>query len=464
LSPTAGLDQKEVKRAYKRLALQYHPDVAQETDKKLASERFAKINWAYRVLTGKETDKKATTSTSSQRTSSSTQSSTWEPPHRRGTSSAYSSSSKSATGSTTGRSSSDGRYSYDNYIKNYSSDNNDYDTGGDSLGAIFSDLFKGAALGGGGVFKDFVEFLENTVDGYSSESSSSSSDDIRNILQYGSLEQVGEEMDDTDLVVQQLTVKLKSIKDELIDAQADYNQATRYSEKLRLEERLSDLKARQGVAENYIKQARQRLLKFQVRYKELLMQSGGRGSSYGRSNDSSYTSRSDDPYRSSSSSSSSSSSRQQSTYSSGSGSSGSSGSGSSGSTYSSSSGSSRSKSDDKEDAWKSDSFGSFGRGRGSGRRGRTTESDTSDRYAGSSSRGSSDSYSTSGSSNSRPNGGSSYDDYRSSSSSSSRPGSYNDVDYARQPSWAQQMEDQKRLRELKVDEEFDKLKRDLGLK
>src|SRR6056300_843491 len=48
----ATTDQKIIKRAYKRMALKYHPDVvstpqSSPEEKKRASDRFAKINWAY---------------------------------------------------------------------------------------------------------------------------------------------------------------------------------------------------------------------------------------------------------------------------------------------------------------------------------------------------------------------------------------------------------------------------------
>jgi hypothetical protein len=46
VSPTAGLD--ELKKAYRKLAMQYHPD--KQPDAELAYERFRKIREAYEVL------------------------------------------------------------------------------------------------------------------------------------------------------------------------------------------------------------------------------------------------------------------------------------------------------------------------------------------------------------------------------------------------------------------------------
>lgn len=51
ISPTAS--DEEIKKAYRELALNYHPDNAEQTTlgiKKLAEERFKEINWAYDFL------------------------------------------------------------------------------------------------------------------------------------------------------------------------------------------------------------------------------------------------------------------------------------------------------------------------------------------------------------------------------------------------------------------------------
>ena len=51
---TAGAD--EIKKAFRKLARQYHPDVAK--DKKVAEEKFKEINEAYEVLGNPENRKK----------------------------------------------------------------------------------------------------------------------------------------------------------------------------------------------------------------------------------------------------------------------------------------------------------------------------------------------------------------------------------------------------------------------
>ena len=45
--------EKEIKRAFRKLALKYHPDKNQEKDKAAAEEKFKDIAEAYEVLSGK---------------------------------------------------------------------------------------------------------------------------------------------------------------------------------------------------------------------------------------------------------------------------------------------------------------------------------------------------------------------------------------------------------------------------
>ncbi|MBP8960648.1 DnaJ domain-containing protein [Patescibacteria group bacterium] len=50
LGLSKGASQDEIKRAYKKLAKEYHPDVVAEADKATAEKRFKEINEAYQVL------------------------------------------------------------------------------------------------------------------------------------------------------------------------------------------------------------------------------------------------------------------------------------------------------------------------------------------------------------------------------------------------------------------------------
>ena len=41
---------KEIKGAYRRLSLKYHPDKCSETNQKKCEEMFKKISWAYDII------------------------------------------------------------------------------------------------------------------------------------------------------------------------------------------------------------------------------------------------------------------------------------------------------------------------------------------------------------------------------------------------------------------------------
>lgn len=434
LSPTA--DKKVIKRAYKRLALKYHPDMVTNQsstaeEKKKAGDNFSKINWAYQQLNGKGSSSTSSASASSASTASSMG---YQPPHRRTTR-------NPSTSSTDWR----------DYIPNYE-DDEEYDTGGDSFGQIFSDFVVGVASGssgGGGVFRDFVEFLESSVDGYSS----SSDDDIelRDLLRTGTVEDVGNEMDDTELIVQQLLTKADKIRDELFDLQADRKMCTRYVEKMDLDERIAELEARGKIVTGYVKQARTRLESLQMRYKELIVggESDRQTTTRRTSTDNNYD---EDNYNRSSSYSSS--------YS---------------SSSSASSGSSTSSPSSGEDSWKYEGFGSSRRRGSSSRRRRS-------RPASAQPSSNSDSSEGRGSNVSPPPG---YEDRkntrtrtttttRTSSYSSRSPPGYEERKKSRtknsssepphrRTSSSSTFNDKRRLQEIKVDEEFEKLKRDLGL-
>jgi DnaJ domain len=485
---------KEVKRAYRKLALQYHPDVAttkdsSDAEKKAASEAFAKINWAYDTIKNKKAWNSGSPSSAASGGGGGS-SSAWEPPHRR----------KGYSRATSGnRATSDGYAANDwrSYMPNFGRDGDDddgaYDTNGDSFQKILSDLFAGAAVagmsgaagGGRGILNDFVEFLEQTVDGYGGSAASDDAE-LRVLLQTAGLDEMGAEMEETELVVQQLSHKIGSIDDEVRQVQVQAANAGRYMDKIELQERADELVARKAVAEGYLKRARKRLVAIQTRYKELIMTGGARRGDK-RGGDGGGTSRStwDDikGEASSSSAAASPSSRAASPSPSSSSSTRSNeapgGAGPSSTTSSSSSSFSTSASQGSDESWRTEGFGSFGRGRGSSRRSRSRPSATD----------TATSPSSSSSSDSRDA------PYRStvsepprreySSSTSSQPQERSapptrqqqqqnpatDDPYVpphrrkqqQQTAFSQQQENEKRLREIKVDEEFEKLKKDLGL-
>ena len=440
LNPTA--DKREIKRAYKRMALKYHPDVVCNSEstpeqRRAANDVFAKINWAYEQLNGKNG---ASSQTSASSSSTSRTKSGYTPPHRRTSSTSYS----------TNTASTDWR----DYIPNYK-DDEQYDDGGDSFGAILSDLLSGVAAGAagsGGIFRDFVEFLEDNVDGYTSNQDD---DDLYTLLRTGTTKEVGMEMDDTELVVQQLESKKKNVADELLMKTADLKFASKFSEKVELQERIAELQARKKVVEGYLKRARKRLLQLQSRYKELIV--AGDTGSYGRSSSSteSWGGSSSSSSRSSSYSSASSFSTDRRTA-------------SSNSTRPSSS---TSGSSNKEYEWKTQGFGSSGRrGRGSSRRGQNRPVATVEEPR--SNRSKEDSFAYDRLDNraaSSPRQDSSFDETgpprpettTRQSTENWKPPVPPHRRTASEPTQSQK--DKKRLRELQVDDEFEKLKKDLGL-
>jgi len=441
LNPTA--DKKEIKRAYKRMALKSHPDVVCNSEstpeeRRNANDDFAKINWAYEQLSGKNG-----ASTTASR--SSTSSSSYTPPHRR-TTSPYTTRNTAST-------------DWRDYIPNYQKEEQAYNTDGDSFSKIFSDLIGGVAAGaagGGGIFRDFVEFLEDNIDGYTDDMGSDG--DLYTLLNTGTVKEVAMEMDDTELVVQSLESKKKNVADELLMKTADKKFADKFSERVELEERIAELEARKKVVDGYLSKARKRLLSLQARYKELIVGGADVGSSYSSSpRTTGYGDRgSSSPYSSSSRSSTYSSSSRDSASS------------SSGGRRASTSTSSTT---DDDNEWKHQGFGSSGRrGRGSSRRGRsrwgTGAAEEQQR-----SRQTSSSYDTTPPPPPPRQETSSASTYNTTPSRSTSTTRQSLEDWkppvpphrrtTSEPSQAQK--DKKRLRELQVDDEFDKLKKELGL-
>lgn len=266
-APTS--DPKEIKRAYRKRAMKYHPDVvlgsestAEERNK--ASKEFARINAAYAMLTGEGKGSVGARSGSG-RSATSSGGYDYKPPHRRTT--GYSS---SPYGQST---------DWEDYMPKYDEEDAKYDASGDSFGSIFSDMLTGAAgyaagvSGGGGVMGDFIEFLENNMNvdsGYDNE----------NLFQYASFDEVADEMDETDILVTSLETKLSKVQNDLVQAQADLNSASKFSEKLDLEERVAELKAREKVSKDYLKRGKKRLIQLRERYKALVVEGRG-GKAYG---------------------------------------------------------------------------------------------------------------------------------------------------------------------------------------
>jgi hypothetical protein len=264
--------------------MQYHPDVILTPDSSAAerdgaSRDFARINAAYEMLTGGRRGGDAGSAGGGAATGSrgggpSTSSGgydAYQPPHRRQSDYSSSPSGKSIN--------------WEDFMPKYDEEDAKYDAGGDSFGSIFSDLITGAAgyasgvsskVGGGGIVGDLIDFLERNVDGF--ESGYDDDKALSRLLLYGEFDEVASEMDETDVLVTSLETKLNTVENELLQAQAELNVAMKFSEKLDIEERIAELKARNNVVKGYLKKGKKRLIRLRERYKELMVEGrGGRG-------------------------------------------------------------------------------------------------------------------------------------------------------------------------------------------
>jgi len=290
--PIGTTDKKVIKRAYKRAAMKYHPDVNKEEG---AAEKFIEICNAYELLTkgGKNSGQFSSKNSNSS-------SSGYQPPHRRSSGFASGSGKKSYDFSST---------DWRDYMPKYDEDEN-YDTNGDSFGAIFSDLVSGVASatskgGSAGILNDLISFLEGNVDGFASREGYDADPDLMDVLNNGDEKEVRAEMEDADLLVQQLEAKCTDIKKDVarikneLEINASYldgisGNKRSATEALRIDENLNEqlvgLEAREKVVNGYLKKARRRLDRLQERLREMRSRSSYSGtdepnSSYSTSRD-----------------------------------------------------------------------------------------------------------------------------------------------------------------------------------
>lgn len=243
------------------------------------------------------------------------------------------------------------------------------------------------------------------------------------------MDEIKEEFKDAKLLVKQLEqkefdldVELKAVDKE--KSNIDGGKGKTYMDDMRLEEKKREVEARKEVVADYLDRARMRQLKLRKRIDELRVESDFNSEYKNRSRTSSSTS-SNNSYDASGSYSSRTASN-----------------------------SSSNSSDKDEDAWTRESFGSSRRRRGSGR--------TRSR------RSSSQSETESTSRPPKPEPETSRRTYSertaATSSSASSSNNANIAPHRRLTSrYDQVQEDKRRLREIKVDEEIEKMKRELGL-
>lgn len=197
-------DSVAIKKAYRRAALRSHPDVSKAPN---AKEKFMEIQEAYAVLSDKAKRRAY---------------------DRRSTSGFGGFNNFEDFTSAAGDGASGFRGTASDFAKQWREKNPMPEDLNDNLGSIFSDLFSGVSDavagqngGSGGVFEDFVEFLEDQVGGFSSSSRSTSGydsdgsspdEDLDEVLKSGSVDVLKAELEDTSFLLSQLKARKKKLK------------------------------------------------------------------------------------------------------------------------------------------------------------------------------------------------------------------------------------------------------------
>ncbi len=149
---------------------------------------------------------------------------------------------------------------WENFMPKYDEEDSGYNAGRNSFGSIFSNLIAGCAgyVGGGRgcIVGGLINFFERNVDGF--ESGYDSDKALSRLLQYGKFNEVASKMDKTDILVTSLETKLNTAENKLVQAQADLDVATKFSERFGIEEQIAGLKARDDMFRGYLKKGKKR--------------------------------------------------------------------------------------------------------------------------------------------------------------------------------------------------------------
>ena len=268
--PLGTTDKAVIKRAYRRMAMKFHPDVVSSMNaqgKQAANDNFIKINAAYELLSGKTAAQSGKPSTHSTKAATSTG---YQPPHRRSYSSTKSSSS---TASSSRNFSDDWR---DDIPKDSGMIEESFDTDGDSFGSIFSDFLGGlgsaassSASAGKGLLMDLIDFLEGNFPEYGTSLTGNQDAVLDAVLQSNDAKLLREELYDTTLLIQQLSAKLANIEKVIASLEVERDAASNFLQKEMKDEDIGSWKGRKSVVEDYLKRGRERLIKIQRRLLEV---------------------------------------------------------------------------------------------------------------------------------------------------------------------------------------------------
>ncbi|KAM3575868.1 hypothetical protein VYU27_002207 [Nannochloropsis oceanica] len=265
IDKTASLN--DIKRAYRRLALQTHPDVNKAPD---ASETFKRVCEAYKVLSDAEARKGYDLARGM---------------HGGGYSSRWGS---GAAGRGSTSSSSSSRTWYDQYDpsgfggRRPGANEDTRESIDDSFSSIFRDFVGGvASKGGRGVLEDVVEFLENSVDGFGEESNA----EFEEILKSDDLTLVQEEIENLNFLIPKLREKQQQAKIDMMVAKgklrtlqsaAAARDMAAVDKQLEAVERVAAMQARVQDLDGHMKRADKRQRRLMLRAEELRWGMGGR--------------------------------------------------------------------------------------------------------------------------------------------------------------------------------------------
>jgi hypothetical protein len=287
--PLGTTDKAIIKRAYRRMAMKFHPDVVNSMNaqgKQAANDKFIKINAAYELLSGKTAAQSGKSNTHSTKASTSTG---YQPPHRR----SYSSTKSSSSTASSSRIFSDDLRDYIPQDSGMAEES--YDTDGDSFGSIFSDFLVGlgraassGASTGKGLLMDLIDFLEGNFPEYGTSVTVDQDAALDTVLQSNDAKLLREELYDTTLLIKQLSAKLASIDQVINSLEVEKNAASNFLQKEMKDEDIGSWKGRKSVVEDYLRRGRQRLIKIQKRILEVkdspCTSPGSEGLSYARTN------------------------------------------------------------------------------------------------------------------------------------------------------------------------------------
>lgn len=264
-----GADTAAVKRAYRRAALQNHPDVSKKPD---AKDRFMRIQDAYAVL------------------SNPVKRARYDREVARGTAGGFGAGQAGGMG--------DGGFDAAEYARSWRERNPMPSDINDDLGSIFSDLFSGVASAvgsgastGSGVVEDFVDFLEKKVEGFGVDEKGYASDDasddgLEDILASSDTDVLETEIEDGEFLLEQLRARSSKlgkkaegleeraarwgVRSKTTEANRDYmaRDAARDSQR-ELKEEAKRLRQRARKVDSHIQRQMQRQEKIKARLSEV---------------------------------------------------------------------------------------------------------------------------------------------------------------------------------------------------